>query len=52
MLYYPVLDVLRKRVINMKTHPKREEFHMGGALVMFHVQTISGKLLAGFYSQF
>lgn len=51
MLYWPVSDELRKRVINMKMHQKREEFHTDGDLVMYHVPTISGKPLDGFYSQ-
>jgi hypothetical protein len=30
----------------------KEVFLMVGDLIIFHVQTISGKLLDGFYSQF
>ena len=52
MSYCPVLEELRKRVINMKMYQKREEFHMDGALAWFHVPTIFGKLLDGFYSPF
>lgn len=36
----------------MKMYQEREEFHMDGALAWFHVPTIFGKLLDGFYSPF
>lgn len=52
MLYCPALDELRKRAINMRTYQEKEEFHMDGASAWFHVLTIFGKLLDGFYSPF
>lgn len=50
MLCYQALEESRKKAINMKTHPKKEESHMDGASALFHVLTTSGNLLDGSYS--
>lgn len=50
MSYYQALEESRKKAINIKTQPKKEESHMDGASALFHALTTSGKLLDGSYS--
>jgi len=44
---YPVSGRIKQRVTNIKVHPRKEEFHMDGDSIKYHVLTIFGKLWAG-----